>query len=191
MKFRQSGMPEEGMWKEFFNPEEILKVMKVDDTVGVLLDVGCGYGTFLIPAAKIVNRVIGIDIDDEMIQACRKKLKQQRLENAELLHWDISKEENHIETQYIGTIDYICLFNILHCESPTDLLKIAKKVASPGGKIGVIHWNYEDTPRGPSMDIRPTPEKIANWANAIHLHKIKQVALPPYHYGLLFEKREE
>ena len=54
------------------------------------------------------------------------------------------------------------------------------------GKIGVIHWKYEETPRGPSMEIRPTPETIINWATKIGFTLVKQVELPPYHFGLIF-----
>lgn len=32
------------------------------------------------------------------------------------------------------------------------------------GKIGVIHWKHEETLRGQSMDIRPKPQDIIEWA---------------------------
>ncbi len=49
MKFRDSGMPVEKRWDDFFHPEEILTMMEIDPSIGNLLDIGCGYGTFLIP----------------------------------------------------------------------------------------------------------------------------------------------
>lgn len=44
-----------------------------------------------------------------------------------------------------GKIDYISLFNILHCESPVELLEKVYQLLRIGGRIGVIHWKYEDT----------------------------------------------
>lgn len=190
MKFRESGMPNEPMWNTFFKPSDVLEMMDVNNTVQVLLDIGCGYGTFLIPASVLVQKkAIGIDIEDEMINTCLKKVKSNKLNKIELLLGDITSDITRQSLEkYKGMIDYITLFNILHCETPIELLKAAYHLLKENGKIGVIHWNYEDTPRGPSMDIRPTPDKIREWAELVGLTFDKQVDLKPYHYGLVFHK---
>lgn len=74
------------------------------------------------------------------------------------------------------------MFNILHCEEPVELLRNTLGLLKTGGKIGVIHWINEDTPRGPSLEIRPKPETIIKWASDIELILKKQVELPPYHF---------
>ena len=51
MKTRESGMPDEGMWQSFLDPEAMLTALGLDRTVGDAVDFGCGYGTFAIPAA--------------------------------------------------------------------------------------------------------------------------------------------
>ena len=74
MKARESGMPEEEVWKEFFNPKKILETMEINGKVKDVADFGCGYGTFTIPVAKIVKgKVYAIDIDKEMVKERRKK----------------------------------------------------------------------------------------------------------------------
>ncbi|MEA4826376.1 MAG: hypothetical protein VB130_07050, partial [Clostridium sp.] len=55
MKYRESGMPSEELWQSFFNPVDTLKQMGVEKNIRTLIDIGCGYGTFLIPAAKLVS----------------------------------------------------------------------------------------------------------------------------------------
>lgn len=191
MKYRDSGMPDEQMWETFFNPTQILSQLGVNEHTKTLIDIGCGYGTFLMPAAKLVkSKVIGIDIENDMVDACRKKITQLSVKNVDLLHGDISSEQTIKDLgKYIGEIDYICLFNILHCEQPSDLLNAAYHILNRNGKIGVIHWKYENTPRGPSMEIRPTPETINDWALKEGFVLEKQVDLPPYHYGLVFIKK--
>lgn len=191
MKYRESGMPNEQMWDTFFNSQHILNQIDIDKNIKTLIDIGCGYGTFLIPAAKLVkNKVIGIDIENEMIETCRKKFQEQGIKNIDLLHGDISTEQTVKDLEkYKGEIDYICLFNILHCELPLDLLNAAYRILNSNGKIGVIHWKYENTPRGPSMEIRPTPEIINGWALTAGFVLEKYVELPPYHYGLVFIKK--
>lgn len=191
MKYRESGMPDEQMWDSFFNPTQILSRLDINRNVNTLIDIGCGYGTFLIPVAKLVKgKVIGIDIENEMIETCNQKVIEYGAKNIVLLHGDISKEQTLKDLeQYKGEIDYISLFNILHCEQPLDLLNAAYQILNNNGKIGVIHWKYENTPRGPSMEIRPTPETINGWALKSGFVLDKYVELPPYHYGLVFSKK--
>ncbi|WHH60008.1 class I SAM-dependent methyltransferase [Petroclostridium sp. X23] len=190
MKFRESGMPDEQMWDTFFTPMQTLYQLDINEDIKTLIDIGCGYGTFLIPASGLVkHKVIGIDIENEMIETCREKIQEQGIKNIELLHGDISTEQTIKDLEkHKGDIDYICLFNILHCEQPLNLLNAAYRILNNNGKIGVIHWKYENTPRGPSMEIRPTPEIINGWALKAGFVLEKFVELPPYHYGLVFTK---
>ena len=50
MKTRESGMPEEEMWREFFDAEAILRLLKLTPSCRDVADFGCGCGTFTIPA---------------------------------------------------------------------------------------------------------------------------------------------
>jgi predicted RNA methylase len=77
MKTRESGMPEEDRWKSFFDPELILNELGLDRTCQMVVDLGSGYGTFCIPAAqRITGTVYAIDIDPQMIDACRARFCQ-------------------------------------------------------------------------------------------------------------------
>lgn len=190
MKYRDSGMPNEEMWSNFFNPSAILKEMEVDNSINTLLDIGCGYGTFLIPESKIVkSKVVGIDIDREMTDICQKKILEKKIENVELLTGDVSNPNIFEKIKKIQPIiDYITLFNILHCEDPIKLLQSVFNLLQSKGKIGVIHWKYEKTPRGPAMEIRPKPEQIIDWSTSAGFKTEKMLDLPPYHYGIIFTK---
>lgn len=191
MQYRESGMPPEQMWDTFFNPIEILKLMDINKQIRILIDIGCGYGTFLLPISEIVStKVVGIDIDGDMIEVCRDKIKELNMAKVDLVQGDISTDDTvKALEKYKGEIDYITLFNILHCEEPVNLLKNAYEILNDNGRIGIIHWKYENTPRGPSMEIRPKPEMIVNWAVKAGFILKKQVELPPYHYGLVFVKK--
>lgn len=191
MKYRESGMPSEEMWDTFFNPAEILEKMGINKQIRTLIDVGCGYGTFLFPIAELVGKkVVGIDIDDEMIEACRNRINDCNRAKIELVHGDISTEDTiKVLEKHKGEIDYITLFNILHCEEPMSLLKNTYNILNIYGRVGITHWKHEKTPRGPSMEIRPKPEVIINWAVKIGFILESQVELPPYHYGLVFIKK--
>ena len=69
MKIRESGMPEEEEWNTFFNPTETLRLLGVNSGVKDVADFGCGYGTFTLPASKIISgKIYAFDIEPEMIE---------------------------------------------------------------------------------------------------------------------------
>ena len=163
MKVRESGMPEENMWKGFFKPEKVLKILQLDKSIRDVADFGCGYGTFTIPAAKIVGgKVYAIDLDPEMIKETERKVREKKLGNVETILRDFVSNGSGLKDE---SVDYVMLFNILHTDKPERLLKEAHRILRNGGKIGIIHWNYDSTtPRGPPMEIRPKPEQCIKWA---------------------------
>jgi SAM-dependent methyltransferase len=184
MKTRESGMPEEERWKSFFDPDLILSELGLDRTCQTVVDLGCGYGTFSIPAAqRISGKVFAIDIDLLMVAACQTKAEEVGLSNIIWQQRDFVTDGTGMPDQ---SADFVMLFNILHAENPVDLIKEVYRILVPGGKVGIIHWNYDPTtPRGPSMNIRPRPEQCQAWAQAAGFELLKpMIDFPPYHYGM-------
>lgn len=187
MKIRESGMPDRDIWEGFFSPERILKIIGLDSNVNDILEFGCGYGTFTIPAAKIIKgKIYALDIDPEMVRMTREEAKKHELSNVETILRDFMLEGSGLPNE---SVDYVMLFNILHLENPRILLSEANRVLKEDGKLGIMHWNYDSkTPRGPSMDIRPKPEQCIKWAEAVGFYNSVQFDLKPYHYGIILKK---
>ncbi len=81
MKIRESGMPEESVWVTFFTPAEVLHKLGLS-TSGDVIDFGCGYGTFAIPAAQITSGMVhALDIDTKMVAATKTKAEALSLQN--------------------------------------------------------------------------------------------------------------
>lgn len=138
------------------------------------------------PEENIKGNVIGIDIENELIEVCNDKTNKLGIKNANFIQRDIYGEGLGIEN---NTVDNLFLFNILHCEFPVELLKISYEALKENGELYVIHWKYDETtPRGPSMDIRPKPDRIIEWAKTAKFVPTKQIDIAPYHYGLIFIK---
>jgi SAM-dependent methyltransferase len=182
MKTRESGMPEERTWATFFTPAEVLRKLGLPASGGVV-DFGCGYGTFTIPAAQATRGTVhALDMEPEMVAATRAKAAALGLPNVRACLRDFVTDGTGLPD---GSVDYAMLFNILHAECPETLLGEAWRVLVPGGKLGLMHWNYDPTtPRGPSMEIRPRPEQCRTWAERIGFRFVEQVDLPPYHWGM-------
>ena len=189
MKTRESGMPDEQTWDSFFDPSLILTKLGLTAACRNVIEFGCGYGTFTIPAARIISGTLyAIDIDAEMIAATKKKADTAGLHNVKVRLRDFAAEGTGLAP---ASADYVMLFNILHAEQPMILLEDAYRVLSLGGKVGIVHWNHDpSTPRGPSMSIRPRPEQCAAWAEQAGFQRLPSgvIGLPPYHYGMVLKK---
>jgi ubiquinone/menaquinone biosynthesis C-methylase UbiE len=188
MKIRESGMPELEMWKKFFDPIKILTTLGLNKKIKDVAEFGCGYGTFTIPAAKIIKGIIyALDIEPEMIRITNKEAEKHNLNNVKTILCDFMTQGCGLSEE---SVDYVMLFNILHLEEPCALLTEAYKILKDKGKLGIIHWNYDtSTPRGPSMDIRPKQEQCIEWAKKVGFIKPKQFDLKPYHYGIVLSKK--
>ncbi|MDP2653702.1 MAG: class I SAM-dependent methyltransferase [Candidatus Omnitrophota bacterium] len=187
MKGRESGMPGKKVWGRFFNPEDALKIMRVDGRVKDVAEFGCGYGTFTVPAARIVTgTVYAFDIEADMIHETDREAEKAGLRNVKTILRDFMAKGTGLEDE---SVDYVMLFNILHIEHPEILLRESSRILRGTGRLGVIHWNYDPaTPRGPSLEIRPKPEQCVAWAAASGFVDPERHDLKPYHYGIVMRK---
>jgi len=184
MKTRDSGMPEEAFWESFFQAEETLRKLGLTPEHRQIVDLGCGYGTFSLAAARLgAGQVLGLDIDPAMIARCRERTTAEGLDTARFELRDFVAYGTGLAT---GSADFVLLFNLLHAESPAVLLEEARRILLPDGRLAVTHGNPDpSTPRGPAMDIRPRPDDCRRWMRECGFHVDPGVIdLPPWHFGL-------
>ena len=184
MKLRESGMPPQDYWESLLDVPRILDAFGFGPETGDVAELGCGYGTFTVPLAQRIRGIVHtFDLDPVMTTST-----EQRAANAGL--GNVRAGVRDVLTEGFGVPSLSCeaclLFNILHAEEPVTLLRAAHETVRPGGLVAVIHWRSDIvTPRGPSLDIRPRPERIVAWATAAGLATVDEsFALPPWHFGL-------
>jgi ubiquinone/menaquinone biosynthesis C-methylase UbiE len=187
-KGRESGMPEEAYWQTFFNPECI--VSKLDCAgPGDVIEFGCGYGLFTVPAAKSISgKVYALDIDTEMVAATAARAADAGCTNVVVEQRDFLANGCGRPD---GSAHYAMLFNILHIEESDLLLRETCRVLAPGGKAGIIHWKQDAaTPRGPSLAIRPRPEQCRQLAELAGLRFVRneELCCCSWHWGIVVEK---
>jgi SAM-dependent methyltransferase len=178
MKIRDSGMPDESYWETLFDVPLILSRLGMDRFHDVA-ELGCGYGTFSLPTAKAISGTLfTFDVDPTMLARTAERAEGLPI---------VCEQRDVMELGFGVEVDAVLLFNILHCEQPTKLLRHAANCLRSGGQVLAIHWRYGETPRGPSLDIRPRPEQILKWGQEVGLAPIaSNINLPPWHYGIRF-----
>jgi SAM-dependent methyltransferase len=189
MKIRDSGMPAEDRWESFFDATKVLSALSFSAPDADVVDFGCGYGTFTTAAAQLTTGMVhALDIDAEMVQATLRRAASLGLPNVVASKRDFVSEGSGLEAE---SVDYAMLFNILHGEGPELLLREAFRTLRPDGKAAVVHWIHDSTtPRGPNLSIRPRPQECRAWMESAGFELlIPEVALPPYHYGIVGRKR--
>lgn len=188
MKVRDSGMPERDYWESFFEPERLLDLLQLEADCGDVLEFGCGYGTFTLPAARRIRGTLyTFDLEPAMIAETRRRAREGGVTNVDVALRDFVRDGTGLPD---GAVDYAMMFNILHLEEPVPLLVEARRNLSARGRLALMHWNFDpDTPRGPPMEIRPKPEQCLAWAEeAGFVLQGGIVALPPYHYGMTLRR---
>lgn len=182
MRVRESGMPERAQWERYFDPASVLSRLGLDRIDGDVIDFGCGYGTFALAIAPLVNgTVYALDLEQALLDAVSARAQRRGIDNIEPVQHDFMQHGSGLPD---GAAACALLFNILHTDDPLALLAEARRTLRPGGRIAVIHWRHDPaTPRGPPLAIRPPPARIAAWATQSALDCGPCIDLPPYHFG--------
>lgn len=187
MKGRESGMPDEAYWASFFEADAAVDRLLGLSVEGNVIEFGCGYGSFTVPAARrTAGYVTALDIESEMVDCVRQKAVACNLSNIQTEVRDFVAHGTGVAT---GSQAHAMIFNLLHLEQPVALLREAYRTLQDGGVLSVIHWRSDiQTPRGPSLEIRPTPEQCRMWMAEVGFRAIESVDLQsccPFHFGLL------
>jgi SAM-dependent methyltransferase len=154
-----------------------------------VVEFGCGYGTFTVPAARQVEgKVFALDIEPAMVAETARKAAEAGLSNVVGVVRDFVADGCGLPD---GRAGYAMLFNILHAENPVALLREAGRVLAPGGTAGIIHWRDDlETPRGPPAPIRPSAEQCRAWGESAGLEFVRAESLCccSWHWGLVMRR---
>ena len=121
-------------------------------------DIGCGPGYFTIPLAKALvdGRLYAIDIDGEMLNACRERVVQARMGNVEIL-----KSEEFDFPLESGSLDGIFMaFVIQQSPDKPRFLQAARRLLRTRGWGTILEWYKQETPTGPPLERRVDPLEL-------------------------------
>ena len=197
-RFPATGMPDSDWWQTLWpDPEAVLRGLGIDFGVSVL-DLCCGDGHFTSTIAHIVGgigRTMALDLDPEMIKLAQQRAIKDGIP-AEAIRW-FEGDANDLVQKLPTNPEYVLIANTFHgVPDKQQMARNVFNVLKPGGQFTIVNWHHrsrDDTPvagepRGPVTKMRMSPEQVMDEVLPVgfRLHGI--VELPPYHYGIVFDK---
>ena len=121
--------------------------LKPGDTV---CDLGCGNGFYTIPIAKLVGkkgRVVGVDIQREMLGLLKDRAKEEKVRNIDPVHGTVVDPRLPE-----GSMDLVLLVDVYHeFDHPEEMLAAIRKSLRPTGRVALAEFRAED----PNVPIKP------------------------------------
>jgi ubiquinone/menaquinone biosynthesis C-methylase UbiE len=150
----------EGTLRKWHHPKISLESIGLRSGM-VFMDVGCGYGFFTIPAAQIVGekgKVYAVDIDASAIDRLKHEAAEKGLKN---IRAEVGTAEETVFCD--GCADIVFYSTVLHdFRDPAKVLRNAKLMLKPSGKLVNLDWKKKPTAFGPLLQIRFSEEQAAN-----------------------------
>jgi len=170
---------------QFLRPDEFWYEvgLKANQTV---VHLGCGAGFFLNPAAKIVGsngKVFGIDIQEDLLEEASWRAERDGLDDV-VVTKRCDLEVGPVKSIKANTIDWTLVVNILSQADITKVLREAKRITKPGGRIVAVEWSSAQAVIGPPVEDRVVKDELLAVAEKLKLEIAGEFAPSPYHYGL-------
>jgi SAM-dependent methyltransferase len=180
-------MPEMDYWESFFDAPSIIEKLFISTPAGNTVEFGCGYGTFTLPASLHTQKTLyAYDIEPSAVNSVMELAHQQQISNIQLQQQDFIQNGTGLKDE---SATHVMIYNLLHLENPVALLKQAYQLLKPNGVLSIMHWRSDlKTPRGPSLEIRPTPEQCQNWLKTAGFNSIQKIDIEnyaPYHFSYI------
>lgn len=184
-------MPDRNWWQTLWpDPDGVIRALHIKPGMTVV-DLGCGYGYFTAAIARQVGpgRVVGFDLDSDLLEQAQAACEG--MVNCDWLLGDAMEL-----SRLLGApADYVLIANTFH--GVPDKTALAREVAAalkPNGRFAIVNWYpmpREETtilgqPRGPSTEMRMSPQQTRSVVEPAGFTLEALVELPPYHYGAVF-----
>jgi 2-polyprenyl-3-methyl-5-hydroxy-6-metoxy-1,4-benzoquinol methylase len=101
----------------------------------VVLDYGCGVGSYALPAARIVGdggKVFALDIHPQAVEAVGRRARSAHMSNVETIQSDLG---TGLASE---SVDVVLLYDVLHAVPDQQaLLQELHRILKPGGRLSV------------------------------------------------------
>ncbi len=173
----------------FLNPQVIVNKLKISSGMKIA-HFGCGAGYFTFPLAKRVGKegmVYALDILEEKLVTLKSQAKLWGLRNIITVKTNLESEKSsQLKT---ASVDWVIIVNVLYQnDKKGSILKEAKRILKPKGKILLIDWGKENKFIGPAEQMRISKGELIKKLQKYNLDIQKEVAVGDFHFGMVLTK---
>jgi ubiquinone/menaquinone biosynthesis C-methylase UbiE len=171
---------------EFLKPDFVWEKLELKDPE-VLVDIGAGTGFFaLLFGKKMKNgKIYACDISDVMLDWMRENL----LPEPGYTVIPLKMNESSVPLPD-DSADLVYMIDLHHeLEEPVELIVECCRLLKKGGKLMIIDWKKEETPKGPPVSMRIPVETIYHQMDGACLCNIRTYDILPYHNFIVGQKK--
>lgn len=170
--------------RTYLNPDMIWDAVATGE-IATIVDIGAGIGFFAIPYACRIphGRVYACDLEPEMIGHLEAEIASAGVSNVTA----VLTEEVRVPLDD-GIADVVLMVNLHHeLDHPERSLAECRRLLRPRGRLAVVDWKPEETPSGPPVHVRITPQAVLEQLAAAGFQHAVAHSLLPYHYLITAE----
>ena len=150
-------------------------------------DLGAGGGWFTIRLAGRVGpngKVYAEDVQQEMIEAIRRRVERAQLKNVQPV---LGTES---DPKLPEPVDAVLIVDSFHeMRQPIVMLRNVALALKPSGRLGIVEFSKNGLGPGPPMEERVDPERVIRDAEAAGLRLLSTEKFLRYQYMLVFARK--
>ena len=128
----------------FSDPHKIIAQLDITPNLHIA-DLGSGSGSYVLELGKKLKgsasaKVFAVDVQKELLNRIKQHAEDQHLNSIHIIWGDI--EEEHGSRLRHDSIDMVIIANTLfQVENKVGLIKEARRILKPGGKLVLVDWS--------------------------------------------------
>ncbi len=170
-------------------PTKLLELLKVRPG-DVIADVGAGSGYMSFRLAEAVGakgKVYAEDIQPEMLDLIRKRMKDKKVENVEPLLGTITDPKLPA-----AGVDLILMVDVYHeFDHPLEMTEAMVKALKPGGRLVFVEYRLEDKDVPIKLVHKMSQKQVAKEMAPHPLRYVKTLDDLPWQHVIIFEKKAD
>jgi protein-L-isoaspartate O-methyltransferase len=170
-------------------PTKLLEALKVQPG-DVVADVGAGSGYLSFRLAEVVGdkgKVLAEDIQPEMLDIIRKRMKDKKVANVEPILGTITDPK----LPKAG-VDLILMVDVYHeFDHPLEMTEAMVKALKPGGRLVFVEYRLEDQDVPIKLVHKMSQKQVAKEMAPHPLRYVKTLDGLPWQHIIIFEKKAD
>jgi precorrin-6B methylase 2 len=169
-------------------PSKLIKALKIEPGT-VIADIGAGSGYFSFRLAPIVGdkgKILAVDIQPEMLDLIRKRMKALKVSNVEPILGTETDPKLPAES-----VDLILMVDVYHEFShPYEMTQAMLKGLKPGGRMVFVEYRLEDEWVPIKRVHKMSQKQVLREMAQFPLRHLETIGILPWQHIMVFEKKK-